>query len=240
MSDSPKPVVVIVRDGWGCNPNPEHDKFNAIKLANTPRGDELLAKYPWTLIHTSGEQVGLNDGTMGNSEVGHQNIGAGRIVNQESVRISQSIRKGEFFENEAMVGAIEKAKAKGGTVHLLGIASDAGVHGMLTHLYACIELCKKLGQDKVALHLFGDGRDTGPFTGKGYLEEIIAKCNEIGVGQIATLIGRYYAMDRDNRWERVKMAYDLLTTGEVEGEVVPNFDDAISAIQNYYDNPTND
>ncbi|QDU34889.1 2,3-bisphosphoglycerate-independent phosphoglycerate mutase [Poriferisphaera corsica] len=240
MSDSPKPVVVIVRDGWGDNPNPEHDAFNAIKLAKTPRGAELLNKYPWTLIHTSGEMVGLNDGTMGNSEVGHQNIGAGRIVNQESVRITKSIRDGDFFDNEAMVKAVKSAKAKGGYVHLLGIASDAGVHGMLTHLYACIELCKKLGQEKVAIHLFCDGRDTGPYTGKGYIEQIVAKCAELGVGSIASIIGRYYAMDRDNRWERVKMAYDLLTTGEVDGKVVPNFDDAISAAQNYYDNPTND
>ena len=240
MSDCPKPVVVIVRDGWGCNPNESHDEFNAIKLANTPRGDELLAKYPWTLIHTSGEDVGLNDGTMGNSEVGHQNIGAGRIVNQESVRITKSIRGGEFFENKAMVEAVENAKKNGGYVHLLGIASDAGVHGLLYHLFACIELCKKLGQDKVAIHLFGDGRDTGPYTGKGYVENIVAKCKELGVGSVASIIGRYYAMDRDNRWERVKMAYDLLTKGEADGKAVPNYDDALVAVQDYYDNPTND
>ncbi|WP_432799191.1 2,3-bisphosphoglycerate-independent phosphoglycerate mutase [Poriferisphaera sp. WC338] len=240
MSESAKPVVLIVRDGWGFNPNESHDEFNAIKLANTPRGDELLAKYPWTLIHTSGEDVGLNDGTMGNSEVGHQNIGAGRIVNQESVRITKSIRDGSFFENKAMVEAVDRAKANDGTVHLLGIASDAGVHGLLTHLFACIELCKKRGQKKVAIHLFCDGRDTGPFTGKGYIEQIVKKCDELGVGQVASVIGRYYAMDRDNRWERVKMAYDLFTKGETNGEVAPNYDDALTAVQGYYDNPTND
>ena len=169
-----KPAVLIVRDGWGRNPNSEHDAFNAVKLANTPIGDALLQKYPWTLIETSGEDVGLPDETMGNSEVGHQNIGAGRIVNQESVRITKAIRSGEFFENEALVSAINTAKQNNKTVHLLGIASDAGVHGRLGHLFACIELCKKLGQEKVAIHLFTDGRDTGPFTGKAYIETIQA------------------------------------------------------------------
>lgn len=238
MPDTPKPVVLIVRDGWGENPNPEHDKFNAVKLANTPRTDALMAQYPVTLIHTSGEDVGLPDDTMGNSEVGHQNIGAGRVVDQESVRITKQVRTGEINNNHALCDAIENANAHGHNVHLLGIASDAGVHGLLTHLYGCVKLCQQRGvpTDKILLHLFTDGRDTGPFTGKGYIEQIEAQLADIGAGRIASVCGRYYAMDRDNRWERVKRAYDLLT-GKSDA---PAFDNADAAIQDYYDNPTND
>ena len=238
MSSETKPIVLIVRDGWGHNPNPEHDAFNAIKLANTPRNDQLLERYPMTRIHTSGRNVGLPDGTMGNSEVGHQNIGAGRVVNQESVRISVAIEDGTFFDNEILNAAIDQAKTNEGTVHLLGLASDAGVHGLMTHLYACIEACKRRGQNHVALHLFTDGRDTGPFSGLGFVKQIEDKCSELGVGWVASICGRYYAMDRDNRWERVKQAYDLVT-GRAEG-VAPEFDTAEEAIQDYYDNPTND
>jgi 2,3-bisphosphoglycerate-independent phosphoglycerate mutase len=238
MPDTPKPVVLIVRDGWGENPNPEHDAFNAVKLAKTPRTDELMATYPSTLIHTSGEDVGLPDDTMGNSEVGHQNIGAGRIVDQESVRISKAVREGKLSENHALCDAIENANGHGHSVHLLGIASDAGVHGLLDHLYGCVKLCKERGvpTDKILLHLFTDGRDTGPFTGKGFIEQIEAQLADIGAGRIASLCGRYYAMDRDNRWERVQRAYDLLTG---KGDA-PTFDSAAAAIQDYYDNPTND
>ncbi|MFI4861885.1 MAG: 2,3-bisphosphoglycerate-independent phosphoglycerate mutase [Phycisphaerales bacterium JB063] len=238
-----KPVVLIVRDGWGENPHPEHDAFNAIKLADTPIADALMQRYPTSLLHTSGEEVGLPDGTMGNSEVGHQNIGAGRVVNQESVRITKQIRSGEFFDNHALCDAIENANGHGHKVHLLGIASDAGVHGMMDHLYACVELCKKRGvpKDKVLLHLFTDGRDTGPFTGKGYLEEIEAKLAAIGVGRIVSLCGRYYAMDRDNRWERVQRAYDLMTgRGASDAQPQAAFESAAAAIQDYYDHPTND
>ncbi len=239
MSNSPKPVVLIVRDGWGCNPNPQHDAFNAVKLAHTPRCDRLLASYPWTLIRTSGEDVGLPEGTMGNSEVGHQNLGAGRVVDQESVRITKAIRDGSFFENDVLRSAVEAAKRAGGKVHLLGIASDAGVHGLLDHLYACVELCKRLDvpADRVCLHLFTDGRDTGPYTGKRFVEQIEAKCRELGVGRVVTICGRYYAMDRDNRWERVERAYHALT--EATGDT-PHFDDAATAVQAYYDAPTND
>ncbi len=237
MPDRKQPVVLIVRDGWGNNPNPEHDAFNAIKLANTPCNDALIARYPHTQIHTSARDVGLPDDTMGNSEVGHQNIGAGRIVYQESVRISVAIEDGSFFDNKVINSAIDRAKSNNGTVHLLGIASDAGVHGLLTHLYACLEACKRRDQHSVALHLFTDGRDTGPFTGLNFIKQIEAKCKEIGVGRVASLTGRYYAMDRDNRWERVKQAYDLIT-GRAEG--IPTFDTAEQAVQDYYDNPTND
>jgi len=231
------PVVLIVRDGWGRNPSPEHDKVNAVKLANTPHCDKLLAEYPWTLIHTSGEDVGLPDGTMGNSEVGHQNLGAGRVVYQDSVRISLDIRNGGFFDNGPLNNAIKQAKANGKAVHLLALTSDAGVHALLEHLYGCVELCKKLEQTDVNIHAFTDGRDTGPFTGKGFLRQVQTKIDELGVGHIASICGRYYAMDRDNRWERVKQAYDLLTG---RGETLPNFADAQAAIQSYYDNPTND
>jgi 2,3-bisphosphoglycerate-independent phosphoglycerate mutase len=238
MPEPPKPVVLIVRDGWGENPNPEHDAFNAVKLASTPRTDALMAQYPATLIHTSGEDVGLPEDTMGNSEVGHQNIGAGRVVDQESVRITKQVRTGEINSNHALCDAIENANGHGHNIHLLGIASDAGVHGLLTHLYGCVKLCKERGvpTDKILLHLFTDGRDTGPFTGKGFIEQIEAQLADIGAGRIASVCGRYWAMDRDNRWERVKRAYDLLTG---KGDA-PTFDSAAAAIQDYYDNPTND
>jgi 2,3-bisphosphoglycerate-independent phosphoglycerate mutase len=229
--------VLIVRDGWGRNPHPEHDKFNAIKLAKTPASDMLLRSYPWTLIHTSGEAVGLPDGTMGNSEVGHQNMGAGRIVYQESVRISLAIRKGEFFENPVLVEAIAKAKAAGKAVHLLGIGSAIGVHGLLDHLYACIELCHRMGQNKVYLHMFTDGRDSGPYSGQGYLADIEAACKRIGAGRIVTVVGRYWAMDRDNRWDRVQRGYDLLTG---RGPAPAVFSECHAALQDYYDHPTND
>lgn len=238
---SAKPVVLIVRDGWGRNPHPEHDDFNAIKLAQTPRCDALLARYPHTLIHTSGREVGLPEGTMGNSEVGHQNIGAGRIVYQESVRITVAIEDESFFDNAAITAAINVAKNTGKKVHLLGIASDAGVHGRLDHLYACVEACKRagLGPRDVCLHMFTDGRDTGPFTGKEFIEDIEEKLEDLGCGRIASLCGRYYAMDRDNRWERVKLAYDLLT-GRTKADDVNDYPTAGEALADYYDDPTND
>jgi 2,3-bisphosphoglycerate-independent phosphoglycerate mutase len=236
VSASKKPVVLIVRDGWGRNPHPEHDKFNAVKLANTPRCDALLEKYPCTLIHTSGEDVGLPDDTMGNSEVGHQNIGAGRVVYQESVRITKAVRDGELIHNEALLQAVNTAKSNHATVHIMGLASNVGVHSLLGHLYGCLELCAKLGQTNVAIHCFTDGRDSGPYTGKDFIADIERKCDQIGVGRVASICGRYFAMDRDNRWERVKQAYDLLTG---RGDA-PNFATAASAMRNYYDNPTND
>ncbi len=237
---SVKPVVLIVRDGWGRNPHPEHDDFNAIKLAATPRCDALLERYPSTLIHTSSRHVGLPDGTMGNSEVGHQNLGAGRVVYQDAVRITVAIEDGSFSANEAIHSAIHQAKADGNKVHLLGIASDAGVHGRLEHLYACAEACSKAGLSPrdVCVHLFTDGRDTGPFTGRGFLEEIEERLEDIGAGRIVSLCGRYFAMDRDNRWERVKLAYDLLT-GRSKAGNVKNFPTAAEALADYYDNPTN-
>lgn len=231
------PLVLIIRDGWGMNPNPSHDAFNAVKVASsrglTPVADRLMRECPWTLIKTSGEDVGLPDGTMGNSEVGHQNIGAGRIVDQESVAITKACRSG-LEKNGTIATAINGCKARGGTVHLLGIASDAGVHGLLDHLYAIVRACKTLSMPRVAIHLFTDGRDTGPFTGKGFIAQIEKEIAAIGVGRIASLSGRYYAMDRDNRWERVQLAYDVLTG---KGRA-PTFASADAAIQDYYDHPT--
>ncbi|MEM1331245.1 MAG: 2,3-bisphosphoglycerate-independent phosphoglycerate mutase [Planctomycetota bacterium] len=231
------PCILIIRDGWGENPNPEHDSFNAIKIANTPVAERLMAGYPNTLIGTSGEDVGLPDGTMGNSEVGHQNIGAGRIVDQEAVRITKACRAG-LSDHPVLAPAVSEAKNAGRAVHLMGICSDAGVHGMLEHLYALLDLCKHGGQDRVFIHLFTDGRDTGPFTGKGYAEQVEARCAEIGVGRVASVVGRYWAMDRDNRWERVRRAYDCLTRGtDAEGTELPNFGSGAEAIAAYYDAP---
>lgn len=230
------PVVVIVRDGWGHNPNPEHDAFNAVKIAKTPICDALKQRYSHTLIHTSGEDVGLPEGTMGNSEVGHQNIGAGRIVDQDSVRITKAIRTEEFFSNPALRSAFDRAKVNDATVHVMGLASDVGVHSLLAHLFGCIDMAARLGQKKLAIHCFTDGRDSGPYTGKACIQQIESHIKKTGVGQIASIIGRYYAMDRDNRWERVQKAYDLLTGRQAN---VPHFKSAADAVQDFYDNPTN-
>ena len=210
---SRKPFVLLIRDGWGYNPNPAEDANNAIKQANTPYDDMLMSQYPNTLIETSGEAVGLPDGTMGNSEVGHQNIGAGRIVFQESVRITKAIRDGSFFENAEFNKAIERVKSNGGKLHLMGLCSDIGVHSLLGHLYGLLELCKRKDCSGVYLHAFMDGRDSPPNSGKGYLADIEAKMSEIGVGQIASIMGRFYAMDRDQRWDRVEAAYNCMTSG---------------------------
>jgi 2,3-bisphosphoglycerate-independent phosphoglycerate mutase len=234
MSSGKGPVVLIVRDGWGRNPHAEHDAFNAVKLASTPACDALLRDFRWTLLHTSGEQVGLPEGTMGNSEVGHQNLGAGRVVNQDSVRISQAVRSGEFLENDVLCAAVKRARAADRPVHLMGIASDAGVHGRLGHIYGCLALCGRLGAQAV-LHLFTDGRDTGPYTAVDFLRRIEARCAEVGVGRIVSLCGRYYAMDRDNRWERGRRADDMLTG---RGPDLPCFSGAVEAAGDYYDRPS--
>lgn len=227
------PFVLIIRDGWGANPNPEQAEFDAVALAETPVADRLMAEYPWTLIKTSGLDVGLTDDTMGNSEVGHQNIGAGRIVDQDAVRISKACENDKLDEIADLVEPITRARDAGKSVHLMGINSDAGVHGQLEHLYALLRLCRKLNQQRVFIHLFTDGRDTGPFTGKAFAETVEQEASRIGIGHIASVVGRYWAMDRDNRWERVKKAYDLLT-GRSE---YTNFASASEAIQAHYDQP---
>lgn len=227
---SRKPFVLLIRDGWGYNPNPEEDANNAVKQADTPYDDMLMSQYPNCLIETSGEAVGLPEGTMGNSEVGHQNIGAGRIVFQESVRITRAIRDGSFFENEQFNKAIERVKSNNGKIHLMGLCSDIGVHSLLGHLYGLLELCKRRDCSSVYLHAFMDGRDSPPTSGKGYLADIEAKMSEIGVGEIATIMGRFYAMDRDQRWDRVEAAYNCMTTGN-GGQA----DTAEQAMQKSYD-----
>ncbi len=209
-----KPCVLIIRDGWGYNPNFDEDEFNTIKCANTPVDDMLMAEYPNCLIHTSGEDVGLPKGTMGNSEVGHQNIGAGRIVPQESVRISKTIRDGSFFENKEFLNLIKFIKNNNGKMHVMGLCSDIGVHSLLDHLYGLLEFAKRNGLKDVFIHVFTDGRDSPPDSGAGYIADIEKKAKEIGIGKIASVMGRFYAMDRDSRWDRVQKAYECMRTGK--------------------------
>jgi 2,3-bisphosphoglycerate-independent phosphoglycerate mutase len=224
---SKKPVVLMVLDGYGLSDKTEG---NAIAMANTPVMDKLMAECPFAPGNASGLEVGLPEGQMGNSEVGHMNIGAGRIIYQELTRITKAIKDGDFFENPEMLQAIENCKKNNSDLHLWGLLSDGGVHSHNTHLYAILELCKRQGLSNVYVHPFFDGRDTPPASGKGYLQELIAKMDEIGVGKIASLSGRYYAMDRDNRWDRVERAYKSLVTGEgVQAE------DPVAAMQASYD-----
>ncbi len=206
-----KTVLLCIMDGFGKNPS---NDGNAIAAANTPNLDRLMSENPMTYIGASGMDVGLPDGQMGNSEVGHTNIGAGRVVYQELTRITKSIRDGDFFQNEALVGAIENCKRNRSALHLMGLMSDGGVHSHNTHMYAIVELAKKMGLEKVFVHCFLDGRDVPPASGADYVAETVAKLDEIGVGKVATVMGRYYAMDRDNRWERVSKAYAAMVYGE--------------------------
>ncbi len=205
-----KPVLLMILDGFGIAPK----EGNAIAAANKPNLDRLFGGSPITQIGASGMDVGLPDGQMGNSEVGHTNIGAGRIVYQELTRITKSIQDGPFFENEAFVSAVENAKNNGGALHLIGLLSDGGVHSHITHLYGLLELAKRRGLTKVYVHALLDGRDVPPSSGKDYVEACAKKMGELGVGEIATVMGRYYAMDRDNRWERVEKAYAAMVYGE--------------------------
>ena len=207
-----KPITaLIILDGFGYR---EEKKYNAILTDGAENFMRLWRTYPHTLIGASGMDVGLPDGQMGNSEVGHTNIGAGRIVYQELTRITKAIKDGDFFENPAFLGAIGNCKAHDSSLHLMGLCSDGGVHSHLEHLYALVELAKRNGLKKVYVHCFMDGRDVPPSSGKGYLEQLDAKLKEIGCGKIATVMGRFYAMDRDNRFERVQRAYAALTYGE--------------------------
>lgn len=230
-----RPLLLIVRDGWGQNPDPKWNDANAVYLARKPFDDRLMRDYPNVLIHTSGEDVGLPVGIMGNSEVGHQNIGAGRIVDQEVMRITRRIRDGSFFTNSALSGAINQALRTRGKLHVMGLCSDAGVHSTLEHAYAIAELAKRrnMRREDFCFHAFGDGRDTAPRSGIEFIRQVEAKLNEIGVGRVCSVVGRFYAMDRDNRWERVEKAYRLLTRGD--GHVVRS---AVEAFSRYYDHPT--
>ena len=219
-----KPYVLLIMDGFGLNDNP---KANAVAQANTPVLDGLVKQYPFVKGAASGLAVGLPDGQMGNSEVGHMNMGAGRIVYQELTRITKSIEDGDFFKNEELLQAFDNAKKNGKKVHLWGLLSDGGVHSHNTHLYALLEMAKREGVKDVYVHCFLDGRDTSPTAGKEYIKELEDKMKEIGVGQIATISGRYYAMDRDNRWDRIEKAYRALTLGE--GNETDSASEAIEA-----------
>lgn len=227
-----RPVILIIRDGWGHNPNPQMNSGNAVHLARKPHTDRLMADYPNVLIHTSGFDVGLPQGTMGNSEVGHQNIGAGRIVDQDSGRISKDIVGGGFFRNAELNAAVDNALKTGGALHLMGLISDAGVHSLMEHFYACCQLAKNKGLTRVFLHAFMDGRDTPPTSGIEFMKQMEQKMGQIGAGSVATVIGRYWAMDRDNRWDRVEKAYRAIAGGDGA-----RFRSAVEAIQHYYDNP---
>ena len=206
-----KPIVLMILDGYGLNDKTEG---NAIAQAKTPVMDKLMAEYPFVRGNASGLAVGLPEGQMGNSEVGHMNMGAGRVVYQELTRITKEIGDGDFFKNPALLDAVENCKKNNSALHLMGLLSDGGVHSHITHLYGLLELAKQNGLDKVFVHCFLDGRDTPPASGKEYAETLTAKMEELGVGRIATVAGRYYAMDRDNNYDRVKLAYDALTKGE--------------------------
>jgi 2,3-bisphosphoglycerate-independent phosphoglycerate mutase len=236
MTPARKPVLLVIRDGWGKNPHPEQNKFNAVFLAKKPCDDALHAESPHTLIAASGLDVGLPDGVMGNSEVGHENIGAGRIVDQELVRLNKLFSERRLATNPVWRGAIARVKSRpGAKLHLMGIVSDAGVHGMLEHLYGILRQAKAdgLGPDEVFIHAFTDGRDTPPQSGLGYVKQVEAECQKIGVGKIATVCGRFWAMDRDNRWERVSKAYYMLTGKKAEATATS----AAAAVQYYYDHP---
>jgi len=229
---SKKPYALIIMDGYGVN---ERHEGNAIYAAKTPNMDKYMAEYPNTIIHASGMDVGLPDGQMGNSEVGHTNIGAGRIVYQELTRITKSIEDGDFFENEALKGAVENCKKNDSALHFIGLLSDGGVHSHINHLYGLLEMAKKNGLDKVYVHCFMDGRDVSPTSGADFAEALVAKMRALGTGKIASVMGRYYAMDRDNRWERVSEAYRAMVYGEGNKDT-----SAVNAIKKSYNENVTD
>ena len=206
----PRPITLIIMDGFGLNPD---TRGNAVAVASKPNFDRLWAKYPHTTLGASGLSVGLPEGQMGNSEVGHLNFGAGRVVYQEVTRIDKEIREGRFYKNQAFIDQIHAVKSRGGKLHLMGLASDGLVHSSLEHLYALLKLSKELEMNDVIIHAFLDGRDTSPTSGAKYLTDLIAKTKEIGVGRLGSVVGRYFAMDRDKRWLRIEKAYNLLVFG---------------------------
>ncbi len=221
-----KPTMLMILDGFGNNDN---EKANAVKIANTPNIDKLMKTWPTTTIYTSGLNVGLPDGQMGNSEVGHTNIGAGRVVYQDLTRITKSIEEGDFFSNKELAEAIENCKKHHSKLHIMGLLSDGGVHSHIRHLFAILEFAKRKDFEDVYVHCFLDGRDTPPASGETYLAKLEEKMKEKGIGKIATICGRFYSMDRDKRWERVVKAYNALVKGEGE-----KANSAISAIESSY------
>ena len=230
----PKPLVLIILDGWGYRAD---TNANAIALAHKPTYNRLLREYPNTLIHTSGPFVGLPEGQMGNSEVGHLNIGAGRIVHMDSTRIELMIQKGDFFEHPVLVDAMKNARSGGRQLHLFGLVSDGGVHSYQTHLHALLKMAKQNQVERVFVHAFMDGRDTLPTNGARYLEQLQQVMREYNTGKIATVSGRYYAMDRDRRWERIAKAYSAMVFGEAEGG---NYSDAVQGVKESYNKGVTD
>lgn len=233
MSKLNAPIALIIMDGWGVGD--AQSTTNAVNVGKTPVIDGLTAKYPHAQLACSGEAVGLPDGQMGNSEVGHTNIGAGRIVYQELTRITKAIREGAFFKNPVFLDVINAVKKKNGALHLMGLLSDGGVHSHNSHLYALLQLAKQEGVENVFVHAFLDGRDVPPSSAADYLAELEAKLKEIGVGKIATISGRYYAMDRDKRWDRVQKAYNAIALGEGVKQASSEL-----AIKNSYEEDTTD
>jgi 2,3-bisphosphoglycerate-independent phosphoglycerate mutase len=225
MQGKIKPLVLTILDGWGFSPA---TTGNAIAAAHKPTYDYLLRSYPNTLIHTSGPFVGLPEGQMGNSEVGHMNMGAGRVIYMDVTRIDLLISSGEFFRNAALLGAMQKAQ--GHRLHLLGLCSDGGVHAQLTHLFALLEMAKKHGLEEVFVHCFTDGRDTPPQSGAGYLAQLEQKMRELGIGKIASISGRYFAMDRDRRWDRIERAFGAMVLGNGA-----KFESAVDAVRRSYE-----
>src|ERR1700686_1859746 len=226
----PKPLVLIILDGWGYR---AETKANAIALARKPTYDQLLRDYPNTLVHTSGPFVGLPEGQMGNSEVGHLNIGAGRIIYMDVTRIDLMISSGDFFRDPTMLADMHHARGR--RLHLMGLLSDGGVHSMNTHLYALLEMAKRESVADVAIHCFMDGRDTPPESGAGFLEALQREIRRIGVGRIATVVGRHYAMDRDQRWDRIERARTAMVDGIGEKST-----DAVAAARRSYEKGVTD
>src|SRR5579871_4868890 len=233
MSDPARPCVFVIRDGWGVR---EETFGNAVLAARIPRHRELWKKYPTAIVNASEHYVGLPDGQFGNSEVGHLNMGGGRVVYQDFTRISKSIADGDFFENEALLGACQRAEERNRSLHLLGLVSDGGVHSHLDHLYALLELARRRNVKRVLVHAFTDGRDTAPGSARGFVQDLMSKMRTIGVGQIATVSGRYYAMDRDRRWDRVKRAYDAI----VHGRSPHRGQDPVALVSQSYDRKVTD
>ncbi len=228
-----KPVLLIIRDGWGANHDPGQEACDAVRLAKKPCDDRLRATYPVTEIAASSLDVGLPEGVMGNSEVGHQNIGAGRVVDQEVVRISKAFKEGKMAGNSALKEVFDNVRKKGSRLHLMGIVSDAGVHGLLEHLYGLLREARAADISEVWIHAFTDGRDTSPRSGAGYLRQVEEQCREVGLGGIASVCGRYWSMDRDNRWDRVERAYRCLVGASADRTARS----AVEAVEDFYENP---
>lgn len=232
MAEPIRPVMLVIRDGWGENHNAVHNAYNAVKQANIPCERLLRENWPHTEIKACGLDVGLPEGVMGNSEVGHQNIGAGRVVDQEIVRINKAFSENRVKSLPVMQAIIARCE-RGGRLHLMGLLSDAGVHALNTHLYHLLDIAKEVGIKEVFVHAFMDGRDTPPMSGIDFIRQLEAKLSELGVGKIATVCGRYWSMDRDNRWDRVQKAYDCLTGRSIEMRA----QSAEEAVKRYYESP---